>query len=229
MANKLFKVTFCVYMLAAGVVSSSNASILTFDGIGATSAIPIPDDYGDRINSTIDPITSYEYGIGNGFTPNITVSYFPDPIASSGNSFSLWPSGYGDLTNALGHSSFNVPGEVVLTPDLGNHVILNSFDIAGWSSSTYIDQQIRVLNESGIVLFDSGLIDVNTAFPSSHLTFTFAPIVSAEALHIEISDVGNLGLDNVNFDQAVVPIPAAAWLFGSGLIGLIGIARRRKS
>jgi hypothetical protein len=28
---------------------------------------------------------------------------------------------------------------------------------------------------------------------------------------------------------AVVPVPAAAWLFGSGLIGLIGIARRRKT
>ena len=26
----------------------------------------------------------------------------------------------------------------------------------------------------------------------------------------------------------VVPVPAAAWLFGSGLIGLIGIARRKK-
>jgi hypothetical protein len=29
--------------------------------------------------------------------------------------------------------------------------------------------------------------------------------------------------------NAVVPVPAAAWLFGSGLIGLIGIARRRKA
>ena len=28
---------------------------------------------------------------------------------------------------------------------------------------------------------------------------------------------------------SVVPIPAAVWLFGSGLIGLIGIARRKKS
>lgn len=27
----------------------------------------------------------------------------------------------------------------------------------------------------------------------------------------------------------VVPVPAAVWLFGSGLIGLIGIARRRKA
>ncbi|MCW9014220.1 MAG: VPLPA-CTERM sorting domain-containing protein [Gammaproteobacteria bacterium] len=27
----------------------------------------------------------------------------------------------------------------------------------------------------------------------------------------------------------VVPVPAAAWLFGSGLIGLIGVARRKKA
>ena len=27
----------------------------------------------------------------------------------------------------------------------------------------------------------------------------------------------------------VIPVPAAAWLFGSGLIGLIATARRRKS
>ena len=27
---------------------------------------------------------------------------------------------------------------------------------------------------------------------------------------------------------AIVPIPVAVWLFGSGLIGLIGIARRKK-
>lgn len=46
------------------------------------------------------------------------------------------------------------------------------------------------------------------------------------------------GYDGVTFDPAnelvqinnvnVVPIPAAAWLFGSGLVGLVAIARRKK-
>ena len=31
------------------------------------------------------------------------------------------------------------------------------------------------------------------------------------------------------WEESVVPIPAAIWLFGSGLIGLIGIARRKKA
>ena len=32
---------------------------------------------------------------------------------------------------------------------------------------------------------------------------------------------------NAEINVSAVPVPAAAWLFGSGLIGLVGIARRR--
>jgi len=34
---------------------------------------------------------------------------------------------------------------------------------------------------------------------------------------------------NMTATPKVVPVPAAVWLFGSGLIGLVGIARRKKS
>ena len=36
-------------------------------------------------------------------------------------------------------------------------------------------------------------------------------------------------LSNVTNGVSAVPVPAAVWLFGSGLIGLIGVARRKKA
>ncbi len=43
---------------------------------------------------------------------------------------------------------------------------------------------------------------------------------------------GNFDILSVHFDSYVtapaVPVPAAVWLFGSGLLGLVGIARRKK-
>ena len=37
------------------------------------------------------------------------------------------------------------------------------------------------------------------------------------------------GVATLDAPVNLVPIPAAAWLFGSGLIGLVGVARRRRS
>jgi hypothetical protein len=46
----------------------------------------------------------------------------------------------------------------------------------------------------------------------------------------ELAPAGGAGFfDTVSFDVAPVPVPAAVWLFGSGLLGLVGVARRRKS
>lgn len=36
-------------------------------------------------------------------------------------------------------------------------------------------------------------------------------------------------LSNVTNGVSAVPVPAAVWLFGSGLLGLVGVARRKKS
>jgi hypothetical protein len=35
--------------------------------------------------------------------------------------------------------------------------------------------------------------------------------------------------DSITLQVSAVPIPAAVWLFGSGLLGLVGIARRKKA
>lgn len=43
------------------------------------------------------------------------------------------------------------------------------------------------------------------------------------------SDPVAVTYNNATVDIAAVPIPAAVWLFGSGLVGLAGIARRRSA
>jgi hypothetical protein len=52
------------------------------------------------------------------------------------------------------------------------------------------------------------------------------------AYNDNILGTGDIDFDDMmvraKFTSTVVPVPAAAWLFGSGLLGLIGMARRRK-
>jgi hypothetical protein len=35
--------------------------------------------------------------------------------------------------------------------------------------------------------------------------------------------------ETIPVNPVVVPIPSAVWLFGSGLLGLVGISRRKKA
>jgi hypothetical protein len=44
------------------------------------------------------------------------------------------------------------------------------------------------------------------------------------ATHVSLDD----GSTGFAYGGTVVPVPAAVWLFGSGLIGLVGLARRKK-
>jgi len=65
-------------------------------------------------------------------------------------------------------------------------------------------------------------------------TFSFDPTWT-DLLFVEFyatRQVHDLAVTGVSFDNIVVstvPIPPAAWLFGSGLLGLIGVARRKKA
>jgi hypothetical protein len=79
------------------------------------------------------------------------------------------------------------------------------------------------------LLFDfSGQPDAFTLFT---LTFSTQAIGSSdfELLRIDLSDPDTNAIDASNSgDVNVVPIPAAAWLLGTGLLGLVGLRRRQR-
>ena len=68
------------------------------------------------------------------------------------------------------------------------------------------------------------------AFASADFFDTFGLVIApAEGFEGVELDYGGITPASFDLGGATVPIPPAAWLFGSGLIGLIGVARRKKS
>jgi len=68
-----------------------------------------------------------------------------------------------------------------------------------------------------------------TCFPTSSDTIGGSPIPSGSFAGFNPNfDVSSVHLDSISQAPSGVPVPAAVWLFGSGLLGLVGIARRKK-
>ena len=68
-------------------------------------------------------------------------------------------------------------------------------------------------------------------------SYSFTEVASATAVSMKvvllaINADSVLGYDNVcvnDCSTSAVPVPAAVWLFGSGLLGLVGVARRKRA
>lgn len=204
----------------------ANATILTFDGLGLPNYGDIPGSYGDNVTALSMP--SGNYGQGNGFTPNVAVEYRTWRISDNSliaNNLDYWSTDYGDLVGvAFPTTSGDAFAEISLIAESGWNVLLNSFDLGGWSMRTY-DNRVRILDGNGTVLFEQNPATILGA-GGTHSTFT--PNLSANVIRIQYGfNNWNIGIDNVNFDQTPVPLPASAYLFGSALMGLIASRRKR--
>jgi hypothetical protein len=76
--------------------------------------------------------------------------------------------------------------------------------------------------------FDWTQMDVSALMPagtvSTRIQLIHVPLTGGEP-----ALPGAIFLDDASLTVTAVPVPAAVWLFGSGLIGLVGVARRRKA
>jgi len=103
-------------------------------------------------------------------------------------------------------------------------------------ASGALDAVIGALNDNGGIEEVGNLLDSLDSFtigfatgvnPGNIQTVTGGGVVfgwSNDGIRILDKDVLN-----IYADFQVVPVPAAVWLFGSGLLGLIGVARHRKA
>jgi hypothetical protein len=89
--------------------------------------------------------------------------------------------------------------------------------------------------QTNLVSVDTSAMDFTTWSDFSLSIDLSDPLLAGQILqfgfNVDTVGTGPTGnyYDNVNFGVTPVPVPAAVWLFGSGLLGLVGVARRRKS
>jgi len=83
---------------------------------------------------------------------------------------------------------------------------------------------------------DSGQISIDVVTGDEFYIWAFLRAESESGLNIASADAFNTGTMNflgnpdlVAASPSAIPVPAAIWLFGSGFIGLAGLARRRQS
>jgi len=158
---------------------------------------------------------------------------------------------YDSVTGELFVTLSNIPTHSQNHPPVGftlSGIVL--FDASGvlFSDST-LDLDFLAADEGrladGTIGFNAGYVccgnnnfDPNSFLPtgdlrgSSWMTLWGANINTDNPWEGEYDNKTNLGMDlrldlTPSRGLSGVPIPAAAWLFGSGLIGLVGVARRK--
>jgi len=111
-----------------------------------------------------------------------------------------------------------------------------SFNWDGWSSFTISVAANEILDFSFTSATAHALTPVDNASSTSLEDLGIMTDGDMSELVLAYNDnlrsTGDSDYDDMlvraEFSSAAVPVPAAVWLFGSGLLGLIGMARRRK-
>ena len=117
-------------------------------------------------------------------------------------------------------------------------VTIHTTETSIWPALTYTDGDIYRVYTNELFLKKPTDLDnyadlvLKFEDPLGFARIDITPVLSYEHIaagNVLISDVHRY----VNFNGwlygTVVPVPSAVWLFGSGLLGLIGLARRKKS
>lgn len=201
--KKSHQLVFMCAFLFLYAVSYSNQALsahIDFDLThdgGSTTAL---------VPGSVDPLL-YSLNVGDDFT--YTVSALGDDYWQVNNNFSPF-------------FALSVSDSGTRTGDFSIDYFLDGSHVTGTVMNN--------LNSSSIHIGNTSDLFTGTSFDEIMMTYELlsstaaTDIIQTREFLISISDYQNNG--SLTYISAV-PVPAAAWLFGSGLIGLVGLVRRK--
>lgn len=202
------------------ISSSQGSGVALFENL-------LPNTY-TADNSSSTPVPNGNLSAGGGFgdigADRLHDFVFTFAPGTTVTEFSLHMLDYGDL-NPGGATQHTVILEAINR--IGNII---DQSILSFTS----DSAINPRSGSAGDLFFTG--DAMTAAAGEPGNFLFsvsgAHIAMVRLLYIHNGELAGASDPNIAFDTLnvnFVPVPGAVWLFGSGLLGLAGIARRRRA
>ncbi len=174
---------------------------------------------GSGSNTIVDPNDLYVYG--NAFENLTTTLYTPSTGPSAGINFEF----YDDYVFTIGAGSLS---SITSTLQLGNIYGINHLQARIYSAASNPSQPVLGTPVGGVI--EAWSTSVSGLYGSSLTVVVFDDVLlgaGTYVLELRGAVTGALGGGYVGaLDVAEVPVPAAAWLMGSALLGLIGARRR---
>lgn len=156
-----------------------------------------------------------------------TMSSYAKDSNTASDSYANAYSSYNDsfTVNGDGIILFSVPYTLKATLNAGDVWESNSANSSvSFSAYEYSDAGSGSLYaQKSIYLWDGNAAQYSPLTKSGILTLSMS-VLNGETYSLH---AGTQSWANVTSETAPVPVPAAAWLLGSGLLGLVGIARRK--
>ena len=198
-------------MIEVPVLNMDGTPALDANGVARTQLVPQMEVGASGVDANYYNLVSF---MGGGVVPAGVWVLWADPNAPKSNDNILAVLDAADIVDADGDGvDDNNPNIVYHQNSFGGYGFLLRADgiriVEGLDFSLYSDISNVLLKDdvNGNGIYDPGDTIYTTDY--DYLTDTYSQIVVQ--------------------DLSAVPVPAAVWLFGSGLIGLAGMARRKKA
>jgi hypothetical protein len=191
----------------------------TFDapnGTGGISEIVAGLGGGNQGDQQLNAYSDYlntDHNVGN----LIEVNLFQEQVIGAADVGSTWIYTFDAVTN-------NVEGATT-----ADAFIKTLNPNAGFATTNFITFDTSALNDWGThtlsITIDNALVGQILQFGATNTASNY----EGSGVFYDNICFNTSGDCDIGGPPSAVPVPAAVWLFGSGLLGLVGVARRRKS